>query len=178
MATTINPAGYPSGYQPKISSFRGTGGKTIDTIQNNLIHQSDILSFVRKSRHDFPGLSMRLVEGVYVPEENEELTADGFLDLRTQGRACAYEVIGMNGNIDVEGTFSIASYIAERTRYDRLCLDYDNYHPSGCLNAQILIETPKYVPEQKTRFKMHCETCWNSTQIGNGEFVLLDPKPV
>jgi len=148
---------------------------TTDQIKLNLIPQTHILNYFH-NKDIFDGLSMKVVEGVYVPETDEELTEGEFLDLRTKGQAVAYEIIGLDGNIDVAGTFMVASQLSERVRYNKLTLDYDNLDPSGCLNAQILITTPEIsTAAQDLRCDMESETLWNGNQIGKGEFIQLTP---
>jgi len=146
-----------------------------EEIKRNLVPQTHIMNYFRNT-DIFDGLNIRVVEGVYVPETDEELTEGEFMDLRTRGQAAAYEIIGLDGNIDVAGTFMVASTLSERVRYDKLTLDYDNLDPTGCLNAQILITTPKINSSyEKIRFGMECFTRWNGNQIGKGEFIHLSP---
>lgn len=84
---------------------------------------------------------LRVIEGFYAKElygrggppglTAETITTGGLLDLRTKGQAVVYELYGPDGFIDAEGTFDLASELADIGLYDKLTLDYDSFDPSG-----------------------------------------------
>lgn len=145
----------------------------------NLIAQSFMLKQI-KDTHQLRGSCIRLVEGAYTREilcdgEEEQLTAEGTLELRTKGRACVYEVIGLDGNIDVAGTCQMARVLAEQAYYDEIVLDYDNMDPLGRLNVQLIFKQPPITGAQQS-FAGKVTTLWNNSPIGNGEFLQLSPE--
>jgi hypothetical protein len=148
--------------------------------KQNLVAQSHIISSI-SARDEFSDITFVCVDGVYSPETvsgaKETLTTDGVLDKRTKGRCCVYQVIGLDGNVDVPRSVEVAQYVAQNCRYDNVNLSYDNYHVSGALTSSIVIETPEVLINEETRFKMNAETSYQGNQIASNEFVQLSPFP-
>lgn len=132
----------------------------------NLLPQAEIVRSVRKDQSSFADYSLEVVEGVYKPGANENITTNGIKDLARQGRAVVYE-LKRNGVVDNDKTFELALWIATYHRtFDRLILDYDTYDPSGQLNAQIIITMPVIPEDYKTTFKREVLTYFNNIQQG------------
>lgn len=156
----------------------------------NLIPQAQLVQAVRGNKDIFAGYNLQIVEGVYVKATftlksgnkitrlPEIFTDDGMLDLRTQGRAVVYEVIGPDGTIDVDKTADVAVWMAANIRYDKIILDYDSYEPDfilngeELLNVQIIVIMPPISADFKATFKMETETLYNNVSQGK-EFVIL-----
>lgn len=130
-------------------------------IARNLIPHAQFVERIRNDKGEFKGYNLHIVEGLYIEEPQETITADGVLDLRTKGRAVVYELIGMNGVIDKDKTFELASWMAKNVRYDKLILDYDMYDPFGDMNVQIVMITPDIPASYEVKFKMETETLYN-----------------
>ena len=144
----------------------------------NLIPQANLVHRVRDNQDIFKGYNLEIIEGVYVKEPTEILTQDGILDLRTQGRAVVYEVIGPNGIIDKDKTFDLAVWLANNIRYDKIILDYDELDPRGMsedVNVQIIVIMPIVAEDFTADFKMETETLFNNKSQGK-EFIKIGDK--
>ena len=185
-------AGFPDKYAGNYSVESFKGGPSSNAFfdpkdpaaygeaSKNLIPQSFMLKHIRDT-NQLRGSGIRLVEGAYTKEklssgEEEQLTGEGTLELRTKGRAVVYEVIGLDGNIDVAGTYQMARVLAEQTYYDEIVLDYDNMDPLGRLNAQLIVKQPVITPGAQQSFAGKVTTLWNNSPIGDGEFLQLSPE--
>lgn len=144
----------------------------------NLIPQANLVHRVRDNQDIFKGYNLEIIEGVYVKEPTEIITQDGILDLRTQGRAVVYEVIGPNGIIDKDKTFDLAVWLANNIRYDKIILDYDELDPRGMsedVNVQIIVIMPIVAEDFTADFKMETETLFNNKSQGK-EFIKIGDK--
>src|SRR6056300_51649 len=112
---------------------------------------------------EFKDFRLQVVEGLYRPEEGEELdVSDGLNYLMSRGRAVVYELINMRGEIAIEKTFDLAVYLKDTLNFEKLILDYDNYNPDGSLNAQIIIIMPEITPPWTVTYKNEVETRYNN----------------
>ena len=144
----------------------------------NLIPQANLVHRVRDNQDIFKGYNLDIIEGVYVKEPQETITPDGILDLRVQGRAVVYEVIGPNGIIDKDKTFDLAVWLANNIRYDKIILDYDELDPRGGgedINVQIIVIMPIVAEDFTADFKMETETLFNNVSQGK-EFIKIGDK--
>lgn len=118
---------------------------------------------------EFKDFRLQVVEGLYRPEEGEELdVSDGLNFLMSRGRAVVYELINMKGEIAIEKTFDLAVYLKDTLNFEKLILDYDNYNPDGTLNAQIIVIMPEITPPWTVTYKNEVETRYNNfSQVTN-----------
>ena len=124
---------------------------------------------------------LRVVEGYYAKElyglghpsglAPETITPNSLLDLRTKGRAVVYELYGPDGFIDAEGTFDLASELADVGLYDKLILDYDSYDPSGDINVQLIVQIPDIPKSYTIRYEQICQTMFNNYPQSLNTFV-------
>lgn len=124
---------------------------------------------------------LRVVEGYYAKElyglghpsglSPETITPNSLLDLRTKGRAVVYELYGPDGFIDAEGTFDLASELADVGLYDKLILDYDSYDPSGDINVQLIVQIPEIPKNYTIRYEQICQTMFNNYPQSLNTFV-------
>lgn len=172
-----------------ISQFVGGSGSTgklpvnlglieLQRIARNLIPQAQIVKKIRNDTRFFSNLFLDVAEGLYSPEEGETLVPDGYLDLRTKGRLVVYEMLGLDGIINLDKTFELADYIAKNFQYDKIILDYDTYDPSGQLNAQVAVIMPEIKADLSADFKMEVETVFNGVVQESGLFVEILPEKV
>lgn len=152
------------------------GINVVRKIARNLIPHAQIVKKIRNDKEFFDGLFLDIVEGVYSPEEGEVIQPNGALDLRTKGRLVVYELVGLNGIVNLDKTFELADYIAKNFKYDKVILDYDTYDPSGELNAQVVVITPEINPDLSADFKMEIETVFNGKVQEKGMFVEIFPE--
>jgi hypothetical protein len=165
---------------------KGDSGKLDPTLSlearkqlvRNLLPQANILSRIRDNKDLFKGYNLEVIEGVYIKEPKENITPDGILDLRSQGRAVVYELIGPDGVIDKNKTFDLAVWLSANIRYDKIILDYDEYDPKGQAedhNVQIIVIMPNISSDFTATFKMETETLFNNKSQGS-EFIKIGPK--
>jgi len=145
-------------------------------ILRNLYLQAQFLTRVRKNKDEYRGYNLEVAEGLYIPHATETIEENGILDLRKNGRAVVYELLGINGVIDKYKTFELASWMAKNLKYDKIILDYDSYDPFGDLNAQIILIMPEVPADYKVTFKMETETFYNGKKQENGFMEILTEK--
>lgn len=142
----------------------------------NLLPHAHILKSIRENQTQFKDYRLVVVEGIYKPSAEEQLTPDGQKDLATKGRSIVYE-LRKNGVTDNDKTYDLAQYISVYFKhYDKVILDYDTYD-AGELNAQIIIETPEIPPDYKIKFKKVSQTLFNNELQSQGELVDVTETP-
>jgi len=131
---------------------------------------------------------LRVIEGFYAKElygrggppglTAETITTGGLLDLRTKGQAVVYELYGPDGFIDAEGTFDLASELADIGLYDKLTLDYDSFDPSGDINVQLIVSIPTVPSSYSITYEQVCQTLFNNNVQSSNTFVepILDTE--
>ena len=141
-------------------------------ILRNLYPQAQFLSRVRKDVDEFNGYNLEVVEGLYKKSDIETIETNGILDLRAKGRAVVYELTGIDGVIDREKTYELATWIAKNIRFEKLIIDYDTYDPFGDLNVQIILIMPEIKKDWMATFAMNTETIYNGKSQGS-EFLMI-----
>jgi hypothetical protein len=125
---------------------------------------------------EFKDFRLQVVEGLYRPEESEELdVSDGVNYLMSKGRAVVYELIDFKGGIAVEKTFNLAIYWKDNLNFDKMILDYDNYNPDNSLNAQIVLIMPEVIPPWSVTYNNKIETRYNNINQVTGELLEVLP---
>jgi len=167
----------------KVSMSRFLKGITLDhitslegkvNIARNLLPHAQLIRMVEEDGSEFANYTLEVVEGVYKPGPNEKITLGSINDLKSKGRAVVYE-LKLNGNTVVEKTDDLAIWIKTFFRnFDKLYLDYDQYDPSGVLNAQIIITTPNIPSSYRVRFKKEVTTTYNNEVQSTNEIVTVD----
>lgn len=121
----------------------------------------------------FADYRLEVVEGYYKPDrygvptgagiEPEVITPGSLLDKRTKGLVVVYELIGPDGKIDVDNTFEAATYIKDKAGhlFNMLTLDYDEFDPSGAMNAQIVIEVGEVGLDYSLKSEAKVQTLYN-----------------
>ena len=125
---------------------------------------------------EFKDFRLQVVEGLYRPEESEELdVSDGVNYLMSKGRAVVYELIDRKGDIAIEKTFNLAIYWKDNLNFDKMILDYDNYNPDNSLNAQIVLIMPEVIPPWSVTYNNKIETRYNNINQVTGELLEVLP---
>jgi hypothetical protein len=125
---------------------------------------------------EFKDFRLQVVEGLYRPEESEELDiSDGINYLMSIGRAVVYELIDLKGDIAIEKTFNLAIYWKDNLNFDNMILDYDNYNPDSSLNAQIILVMPEVIPPWSVTYNNKIETRYNNINQVTGELLEVLP---
>lgn len=156
-------------------------------IARNYVGHIEMVKDVMGVNGNYKNHYLKVVEGYYAKElyglggpggvEAETLTSGGLLDLRNKGRAVVYELVGPDGKIDPEGTFDLASDMAEIGMFDKLTLDYDNFNPDGSMNVQIIVEIPEIPESFKVTYKQEVETKFNNKLQASNSLVEIEPDP-
>ena len=145
-------------------------------IMRNLYPHAEFVRRIRNDSEEFKGYNIEIVEGVYKKSDVETMTPGGILDLRTKGRAVVYELTGIDGAIDIDKTFELATWIVKNIKFEKMILDYDTFEPSGDMNVQIILIMPSIPDTYKADFAMTVETQFNNKVQGK-EIMLLATEP-
>lgn len=147
-----------TGAKKSISKIEDTGQRL--KIARNLFPHTIIFS-IFKSTEKFNEYNLVIAEGVHIPLDTEKnkLNKDSFLSKSIDGRAVAYEVYDMKGQLSIDKTFEFAEVIKDFAYYDTLEIRYDTY--GGELHAQIGVTTPEIDGSYKATFKMQVATYFN-----------------
>lgn len=145
-------------------------------IMRNLYPHAEFVRRIRNDSEEFKGYNIEIVEGIYKRSDVETITPGGILDLRTKGRAVVYELTGIDGAIDIDKTFELATWIVKNIKFEKMILDYDTFDPSGDMNVQIILIMPSIPDTYKADFAMTVETQFNNKVQGK-EIMLLATEP-
>jgi hypothetical protein len=171
-----------------IGSFMGkgrVGGNILDIsvplrpqIARNLQPQAELLVKFRKyTNENFKNLRLIPVEGLYIPTPNEKKSAtwaDSINKLKSEGRAVVWELQSETSEVPYEKTFDVAVYLKNIYLFEKLIIDYDNFDPSGNLNAQIILIMPKLNESYEVvegNFFRAVETRYNGKVTSNSDLV-------
>ena len=156
-------------------NFNGLPNSTKQQIAKNYFIMSELMKTISNSNHtttNFENYRLQIVESYYAPEIygigppgkliQETLTPNGILDLRNKGRAVVFELVDLNGEVDLEATYDLAVLWSDVGYFDRLTLNYDSYDPSGKLHAQIIIEVPEIKSFTDIVFYRNIQTLFNN----------------
>jgi hypothetical protein len=94
----------------------------------------------------------------------------------TKGQAVVYELLDLNGNINLETTFDLAAFWKDNLRFEKLILDYDTYNPDGSINAQIILCMPEITSGWNVNFTNKIETRFNNFVQGTNELIEIKAK--
>lgn len=118
--------------------------------RNWTVHAQILKAFNKLDR--WKNYQLRIEKGFYETDPNgivsatnpkelakEELTKGGALYLRQRGNLVIYALYGQDGTIDADNTFEACVDIKENfgDLFAKLRLNYDEFHPSGILRANI-----------------------------------------
>lgn len=136
-------------------------------IFRNMMPQAHIYQYVTENQTNFADYKLKVIEGLYNPENATAVTTDSILDLEKQGRAVVYE-LHKNGQVDVNKTIELAYHLSVfQNHYDKIILDYDNYSPKVDLNVQLIIIMPNIPEDYNVKFKKEHETYFNNNSLGS-----------
>lgn len=145
-------------------------------IVRNLLPHAHFMQNIRANQNILKDYRLVVVEGLYKPGVEEQLTPNGQKDLATKGRSIVYE-LRKNGKTDNEKTYDLVTHLVTYFDiYDRVTLDYDTYN-AGELNAQIIIDTPEIPSSYKVKFKNEVKTFFNNVEQANSELIDVTETP-
>lgn len=139
-------------------------------IARQLYLQAEFINSINGNTDLFNDVRLIVSEGIYKggPEESLE---SGLNYKKSKGILVAYQVIGRDGEIDLEKTFDVSVYWKDYRFFEKLTLDYDTYDPSGKLVSQILVEMPVIGKDHDVSFGMKVETTMNGSLLSSGELI-------
>lgn len=140
----------------------------LELAKNYSIHAS-LMRKIQTNQHTFNNHRMVVVEGLYKPADNEEMTIDDINFLKSKGRAVVYELRGLDGLISQEKTFDAAVYLKSNTEFEKLILGYDRFNTDGSMTTQLTIITPVIIPSWEVTYKNALETRYNHSVLTTGE---------
>lgn len=167
-----------------ISKFLGSRGdpcslSTIDKYKDdqdarkqlarNLYLHAELFRSINGNVDYFKDVRLIVVEGVYRGGPIE--TIGGENKDKQDGKLVAYRVVDENGEIDYERTFDLAEYWKDYARYDKLILEYDQWDPSGKLNAQVAVLVPEVPESFEVSFGKQVETRFNGQLLSKNELL-------
>ena len=167
-----------------ISKFLGSRGdpcslSTIDKYKDdqdarkqlarNLYLHAELFRSINGNVDYFKDVRLIVVEGVYRGGPIE--TVGGENKDKQDGKLVAYRVVDENGEIDYERTFDLAEYWKDYTQYDKLILEYDQWDPSGKLNAQVAVLVPEVPESFEVSFGKQVETRFNGQLLSKNELL-------
>lgn len=140
-------------------------------IARHLYYHAEVLRSVNTNKAAFANYRLNVVEGIYRPGPNETITPNSINDLKIKGRAIVYQLLDTNGKKDAAAMFDLAEYWKDTLYFDQLILHYDEFDPSGGLEAQIILVLPELDTDWKGTFSREVETQYNGSKLANGELV-------
>lgn len=140
-------------------------------IARHLYYHAEVLRSVNTNKAAFANYRLNVVEGIYRPGPNETVTPNSINDLKLKGRAVVYQLVDVNGKKDVAAMFDLAEYWKDTLYFEKLILYYDEFDPSGELEAQIILVLPELDTDWKGTFSREVETQYNGSKLANGELV-------
>ena len=160
--------------------FDALPNATKQQIARNYFIMSELMKTIANSNHsptDFENYRLQIVESYYAPEtygigppgklQQEKLTPNSILDLRSKGRAVVFELRDQTGKVDLAASYDLALLWSEVGYFDRLTLSYDSYDPSGNVHAQIIVELPDIKSFTNILFKRDVQTLYNNNVQSN-----------
>ena len=144
----------------------------LDLAKNYAIHAS-LIRKIQSNQKSFNNHRMVVVEGLYKPAPDEEMTIDDINYLKSKGRAVVYELRGLDGLISQEKTFDAALYLKENSGFEKMILGYDRFNPDGAMTTQLTIITPVIVPSWEVNYTNQLETRYNHSGLTTGELTEL-----
>lgn len=143
---------------------------TVDRTQiaRNLYLQAQAMRAVIQNS-DFNNHRLIVAEGVYKPALQE--SPSGINELKQDGRAVVYQLIGKDGKIDRRKSFDLAVYWKDFLQFDKLVLDYDTFDPSGEFSTQVVLIMPTVNETFDISFKKEVETVYNGKLQSKNELL-------
>lgn len=143
-------------------------------ISRHLYLQSEAMRIINGNTVNFNDVRLIVSEGLYHLKEVDE--GDTTMEKKSDGRLVYYQVVGQDGNVNLEATFDVAEYWKDYIQFDALYLDYDNYNPDGSITAQIGLEFPTTPSTFDIRFKGKVETYFNNSLMSADELIEIKEK--
>lgn len=137
-------------------------------IARNYWLMSLYLKTVSNNNSQFKNYRLEVAEGYYDKSNDDKVTIGGMLDLRSQGRAIAFRLVDIHGNIALSKTYDLALHWKNTMPFEKLILDYDNMNTGNVLDAHIIVQIPNISPTYSATYSQKVESRFNDNVIGAG----------
>ena len=165
----------------QLAKFFGTADPTpLDFIRDitslmalarQLYLHAEVIRSIQNNEADFANFRLNVVEGVYRPGPDEEITAGSINELKLKGRAVVYSLTDSNGVHDNSMMFDLAEYWKDTLYFEKLILAYDTYGPDEEIKAYIILIMPEISSDWVGLFAGDVETTYNGNVVSQGELV-------
>lgn len=149
------------------TQFEQISADRTQVARNLYLHAQAMRAIIENS--DFNNHRIIVAEGIYKPAQYE--TPSGINELKQDGRAVVYQLIGKDGKIDHRKSYDLALYWKDFLKFDKLVLDYDTYDPNGELSTQIVLIMPMVNETFDIAFKREVETVYNGKLQSKNELL-------
>lgn len=146
-------------------------------IAKHLYMHAQAMRTIDTHRGEFANFRLIVAEGLYRKGVNEVLDVNSVNYKMTKGQAIVYELLDVNGNINLEKTFDLAVFWKDNLKFEKLILDYDTYNPDGSLNAQVILIMPQIYSGWSVDYDNTIETRFNNFVQGTNELIEIKEKP-
>ena len=145
-------------------------------IARNLVLHAMAMKTITENPIHFNDVRLIVSEGVLDTTEPTYRFADDISLQKSKGELIYYQVIGQNGQIDLEQTFEVAEYWKDFVQFEKIILDYDEYNTDESLTASIGLLMPSIPEDFDVQFKKEVETQFNNHIQSKGELIEILPK--
>ena len=142
------------------------------------LHMQAMALFAASRNREFDFHRIRVSEGYYrLPDPTKKYDPDSILFLRNKGQAIVYEIRGDDGIVDIEKSFDLALFWSTTKiggiRPQKTILSYDNFDPSGLIDAQVTLVMPEISGNWSVKYngENQVETKWNGFSQSTGELI-------
>lgn len=146
--------------------------------RNYYLHAQFIKTVATKPGRDrkgqFEDLRLEIAEGYFRPTSDEVATPGGLLENRALGKTVVYRLVNLDGIIDLDATFELATMWKNSMSFDKLILDYDKYAVDEKLTGHIIVTIPDIPATYRASFERKVETLYNNKSQGVGLMEVLD----
>ena len=141
-------------------------------IARNLTLHARAMDMINGNTDRFNDVRIIVSEGIY----NRKPIDSGveIMEQKAIGNLIYFQVIGTDGQIDLERTFDVAEYWKDHMFYKTLFLDYDTYNFDGTLTGQIGLLMPSVPASFEVRnkeFKRDIVTVFNNEVQSKDELI-------
>jgi hypothetical protein len=176
LAPGITLAKFLGGYGDQVTlAHIATEEEQLDIAKHLYMH-AQAMRTIDTHRGEFANFRLIVAEGLYRKSPNEVLDVNSINYKMTKGQAVVYELLDLNGNINLETTFDLAAFWKDNLRFEKLILDYDTYNPDGSINAQIILCMPEITSGWNVNFTNKIETRFNNFVQGTNELIEIKAK--
>ena len=126
-----------------------------------------------KSHKMLDGYTVKITEGIYTAERDEDLSNKQFLLHQSRGCIVSYEFY-KNNEVDLEKTLQVAEYLRIYHLFEKATVSSDEVDPKK-RHVQLVIEMPEMNEEYNVKFNRIVVSSYNNNLISS-QNEILSPK--